>query len=39
MSNAQVAAAASIFVGLIVIAAAMIARVQWTPQALADSRA
>jgi phosphatidylglycerol:prolipoprotein diacylglycerol transferase len=39
MSNAQVAAAASILMGLIVIAVAMIARVQWTPQALADSRA
>jgi phosphatidylglycerol:prolipoprotein diacylglycerol transferase len=38
MSNAQVAAAGSAIVGLVVIAAAISKSVQWTPELAADSR-
>ena len=39
MSNAQVAAATSILLGLIVITAALIARVPWTPVQTAETKA
>jgi phosphatidylglycerol:prolipoprotein diacylglycerol transferase len=38
MSNAQVAALASVVVGLVVIGVAQSRRLQWAPELAADSR-